>query len=481
MSIVLNHIPEEFKLDEFIQQQNEKQKRKTVVHLSSDLDEFYSLCESVKAHFKLDWDKSNASTDELLLMQKKAIIGYEQEEAMYKNKISEYLKANQFTQEWFPDWYTDLVSGIFHQNWGFAGIDQWLRDEDSSSCKLMGGRIYFLINGKQVLQKQTMQPERIKQLITALMLNAPDKRMLDGYTELYMLNGNRITIFDTEIGKEPYIVFRKYTMKQYTFEEVARLETISSDSIPLWKSMINVGFNVSFTGAVRTSKTSFLITWQSLEDPSLEGIMVETDPEIPIHLIMPEAPIMQLVADDEKLKNIMKSLMRSDGDYIVMAEARDGIALKIAVQAANKGTRRVKKTFHSGVPEDFCYDVANEIVQEFGGDVFANTIKVAKAFHYVFHFIQLKDKSKKRLKGVYEIRYNPMTLQVSMHQIVKYDVLSHAWTYKYDIGEDKREIGLEEDYEAFQEFDRTLQELSEKYPMQGNHIIHLPYLELLKK
>lgn len=472
------HFPE-FKLDEYILRKNVKPKNKTFVTINSEMEKFHALCEAVKEDLKSQWDKSD---DDLLQMQKKAIIGYETEVGFYKNKILEYLKKQQLTQEWFPDWYTDLVSGIFHESWGFAGVDEWLGDSESSSCKMIGGKIFFLLDeGKQILQPQKMSEDRVKQLIMALMLNAPEKRMEDGYTEVYMLNGNRITIFDTEVGKEPYIIYRKYTIKQYSFEENVRLGTIPKESIPLWQSMIKVGFNVNFTGAVRTGKTSFLITWQSQEDPTLEGIMIETDPEIPLHLIMPNSPIMQLVADGDKLKKIMKSIMRSDGDYIIMAEARDGVALKIGVQAGNKGTRRMKSTFHSGMPEDFCYDVANEIVQEFGGDVFANTIKVAKAFHYVFHFIQLKDKSKKRLKGVYEIRYNTKTLQISMHQIMKYRFQTDDWTFQYDIGDDKREIGYEEDYDALQTFESTLKELSEKYPMEGESVTMLPYLELLKK
>ncbi|PLT43523.1 Type II/IV secretion system ATP hydrolase TadA/VirB11/CpaF, TadA subfamily [Paenibacillus pasadenensis] len=473
----------EFHLDEYLAGQiaSSPTKKKARFPGTSQMDAFAALCEQVKKSFDQEWDEKGSDSDELLQMQKKAIIGYEAEVSLYKDRIRQILKQQDLSGEWFPSWYKDLVSALFAEVWGFAGVDEWLQDLESSSCKQVGERIYFLREGKMELQPQRMKRDRMRQLITALMLNEPDKRMRNGYTEVYMLNGNRITIYDSEIAKEPVIIYRKYVIQQYSFEEFARKGTIPVESIDLWKSMVKVGFNVSKVGAVRTAKTSWLITWQSHEDPTLEGIQVETDPEIPLHVIMPNAPVIQLVADGDELKQIVKSLMRSDGDYINMAEARDGVALRIAVQAANKGTRRVKNTFHSSQPEDFCYDVANEIVQSYGGDVYANTIKVAKAFHYVFHFIQLKDKSQKRLKGVYEIRYNPKTLQISMHRIMKYHFDTDSWTFAHDVGEDKKEIGMEEDPEAFRSFNEQLQHLAKQFPMQEDNTILLPYLELMRR
>ncbi len=85
----------------------------------------------------------------------------------------------------------------------------------------------------------------------------------------------------------------------------------------------------------------------------------------------------------------------------------DGVALNIAVKIANKGTRRVKMTFHCSDTMDFCYDVADEIVKSYGGSLYSTILKVAKSFQFVFQFVQLKDKSQKRLKSIYEIEYDP--------------------------------------------------------------------------
>ena len=49
--------------------------------------------------------------------------------------------------------------------------------------------------------------------------------------------------------------------------------------IPLFHTMIAIGFNVLFSGQVRSGKTTFMICWQKYEDEKLEGLAIATDPE----------------------------------------------------------------------------------------------------------------------------------------------------------------------------------------------------------
>lgn len=467
----------EFNLDEYINNHLGIKKESKVISINRDKKtRFDSLCDAIKKYFQNDWEKTDSKTSDNLEMilerQKKAIIGYEREVSFFKDSIQEYLKNNRLTDEWYPDWYDNLVDAIYHENWGLAGLSAWKRYPESSSAKIIGDRIYFLIDGKAVLQPQKISLDRYKQLRKALLLNTPKQRLDKTYSEVYMLDGTRIAIYDEGLAKQgqPTIVFRKYIIKDLTFEEQAKRGTIPYETIAMLKSMILIGFNVAFIGAVRTGKTTFLQTWQVHENPNLEGIMIETDPEIPLHLLMPTAPITQLVADGEELKKIMPSVLRSDADYIIMAEARDGIAFYISVETTDRGTRRSKLTAHFTRAVDFPYNVAEKITQEFGGNLYSNILKVAKNFHYVFEFIQLQDKSKKRLKGIYEVRYHPLSHRVSIHQICKYRHETDDWVFKYDVGDDKEGIGNEEHSEALKIFKLELKKLSEKYPMSEENV-----------
>lgn len=426
--------------------------------------DFFQLCQKVNAEFIKEWEEGKENIESALRIQKKAIIGYENEVAYFKSRIKELLKIYGAEKVSYPEWYNSLDDGIYNEIWGLAGISEWFHSKykNSSSAKIIGDRIYFLENGEMRLKPQKISKDRREQLVRAFLLLTPEERLDKDFHELYMLDGTRVTIFGGSMTKQnqDVIIFRRYIIPEFNFEEQAARGTIPEEAIPLFKYMVGIGFNVAFTGAVRTAKTTFLSTWQSYEDKSLEGVMIETDPEIPLHKIMKNAPVVQLIADNEKLKNISKNLLRSDADYFILAEARDGIALDTAVRIASKGTKRIKITFHTREPLDFSYDVASEIVKSLGGDLETTARKVAGSFDYVFHFVQLKNKNQKRLKSIYEIGVDRNLVQIYMNEICKYDFLNNIWRWNNIISKDKTVLGQEENQEIFEMFKNELAKLS---------------------
>lgn len=434
--------------------------------------EFLKLCEKVKESFLQDWEGGKESIGAALNIQKKAIIGYEQEVSYFKGKIREVVKDYQLNEEDYPPWYESLDDGIYHENWGLAGIAEWFSSAyaQSSSAKIIGNRVYFLENGRMCLKPQQISKERREQLIRAFLLLTPEERLDKEFHEIYMLDGTRVTIYGGQMTKQDQdvIIFRRYIIPVYRFEEQAERGTIPKDAIKLFEAMVHLGYNTAFIGAVRSAKTTFLSTWQSYEDPSLEGVLVETDPEIPLHHLMPEAPILQILADNEKMKSISKNLLRSDADYFILAEARDGIALDTAIKIASKGTRRMKITFHARDPLEFCYDVAGEIVKSLGGELEITAKKVAASFDYVFHFVQLKNKNQKRLNGIYELCMDRTTREIQMKEVCKYDQRRDCWTWNYMISEEKKQIALEEDLVAYEVFEQELKRLAGT--QKGEHV-----------
>lgn len=424
--------------------------------------DFYELCTRIKVSFYRDWENRDNPRSSLEI-QKRAIIGYQKEKDFFKNRISELVKEDSAENCLFPSWYESLVDGIFHENWGFAGIAEWFGTgyENSSSAKIIGNKIYFLENGKMLMKAQTISEERKEQMIKAFLLLTPEERMDKDYHEAYLLDGTRVTIFTEPMAKkgQSSIVFRRYLIPRLSFEEQALRGTIPFSIIPLLTSMVDVGFNTVFLGAVRTAKTTFLSTWQSYEDPTLEGVMVETDPEIPMHNILPDAPIVQLIADGDELLSISKNLLRSDADYFILAEARDGIALDTAVRLAAKGTKRMKMTFHSRLPKHFPLEAATEIVKKTGGDLQLTMQLVASGFDYLFHFIQLKDKSRKRLKGIYEMSCSSSG-KIRIVPICEYLPLEDDWIFYNRMNPEKAAYAEESDAAAYSKMREELKRLA---------------------
>ncbi|MDR0885378.1 MAG: CpaF/VirB11 family protein [Clostridiales Family XIII bacterium] len=438
----------------------------------NDYKLFHELCTRVSTLIENELELvSEIGVDSEVLsfveLQKKAIMGYTHEANYLKSKINEVLNRESISSSVtmaYPPWYENQASAIFEEVWGMCSLAEWFGDRyaTSSSAKVIGDRIYFMQDGAMQLMPQKIDVMRREQLVRNLLLLSTTERLDKDYHEIYLLDGTRVTIFRRDMVKDlqETIIFRRYIVPNYTFEEQARRNTIPNAAIPLFETMVKLGYNVAFCGAVKTSKTTFLSTWQRYEDEALEGVMVETDPEIPLQDIMPTAPIVQLLADGESLQSITKNLLRSDADYFIFAEARDAVALDTAIRLARKGTRRMKMTFHMSDPTMFARDVAIEIAHYTGQDLLETQKIVASSFDYIFHFIQLKDKGVKKLSAIYEIGVDDA--QPYTRPILTYDVISDVWHFHHNISEEKRIYGYTQSPEDFHEYDELLKDLSDE-------------------
>lgn len=445
--------------------------------------EFYELCERCSQHINgtiTGFDASLGANKELTSMvelQKMAILRDVTAMDKYRDKIIDYLtKAGEKSDKQieYPSYYSSLVDAIFEEKWGYAGLSEWFTDKyaKSPSAKIIGNRIFFFEAGELKCKEQTISDDRRKQLIRAFLSNAEGERHNKDYHELFLKSGERVTIFKeveatfglAKAGQES-IVIRRPIIDKLSFEEQAERHTISPEMAEWFKNFVKCGFNVIFTGAVRTAKTTMLETWQSYEDGRLEGLMIETTPEIPLHEILPDAPIMQLQVTEDKLQEVIAPVLRSDADYFIMAEARTGMDLWLAVTIASKGSRRSKTTYHTSNPQDICYNVASEICNVVGGNIDYTQSKVSSALDYVIHMVQLNDKSQKRVESIHEIRCDEKTHKPVTVEICHYDKKTDSWLFRNHISQDHIDKAKKEDEDAYYEFAETLKELAEKYPL----------------
>jgi pilus assembly protein CpaF len=127
----------------------------------------------------------------------------------------------------------------------------------------------------------------------------------------------------------------------------------------------------------------------------------------------------------------------------------------------------MKITFHTRDPMAFSHDVAIEIARAMGGDPEQTARRVAASFDYVFHFVQMKKKNQKRLRGIYELGLCPQDQSIRMREICRYLYDVDRWRWSYHISDDKRAAGEEEDAEAFRRFDAALKRLAEESDARG--------------
>ena len=130
----------------------------------------------------------------------------------------------------------------------------------------------------------------------------------------------------------------------------------------------------------------------------------------------------------------------------------------------------MKMTFHTRSPRLFPLEVAPEIVKSTGGDLPLTMQKAAGSFDYLFHFIQLSDKSRKRLKGIYQMNVDEQG-GIAIEPLCEYDPVADSWTFRYAMGPAQEEYGRESDHLLLEEMRRQLKalEAGSPYPSEGSH------------
>lgn len=469
----------EFCLEEYLNKALSKEEAEE----SSFIDQFYAVCQVVEAEFDKEWNETNdESKNRKLEREKRAIMGFEEETRFYKEKIKEILIDKKLSDRWYPAWYPNLCEGVFAELYGLAGLAPWAYDMEekyqaSSSAKLIGDRLYCLIDGRSQLQPQRISARRRQQLKRTLLLATPYERLEYGFHEVYLHNGIRITIYSGERTKDgqDVMVFRKYVLEELTFANLAEKGTIPEEAIALFLKMIAIGFNVIFAGQVRSGKTTFMQIWQRNEDSTLEGLAIATDPETPWHRIMPEAPIMQLVADGSQLESITKSLLRGDNDYVLLEEMRDAAAFSLALDITSTGTTRSKATIHDNDGLNIPYKMASKIRERFGGHTKELIAQVFKNFDYVIELSQMpEDKGKKVMKGILEYSYDMENDRVLVRKICSYDFTQRRWYWNGDSCTAKIKK-YPEQKEEIEEMADMLHDLSGKHCLREQTIIYPAY------
>lgn len=444
---------------------------------------FEEVCSRVETSMENLW-KAADETDRMMRLEreKRAIMGFEEEMEEYRRDIRQIICDGGMEQGECPPWYKNLAEGVFNELYGLAGLAPWVYDEtesyrNSSSAKLIGDRLYCLIDGVSRLQPQTIGARRRDQLKRTLLMGSPRERLEKGFHEVYLRNGIRITIYSGERTKEgqDVMVFRKYIMQELTFEELVKLGTIPAEGAELFPLMAEIGFNVLFAGPVRSGKTTFMQVWQCCERRDLEGLAVSTDPETPWNRLMPGAPIMQLVADGRELEDLTKSLVRGDNDYVLLEEMRDGAAFRLALDIISTGTHRSKATVHTSDPVNLPFRMASRICESYGGSLQGVIQQIFSGFSYVFELCSREEnRGQKRLKAIWEYCYDEEKDLPSVHIICSYDAAADNWKWKHHMGEDKKKIGSLMP-EEMNDMERIIQNLEKRNPIMGKTVIYPRY------
>lgn len=141
-----------FSLEKFLENYSQVYKKDELDYAKKY--DFSEICNIVQRKLEIDWNDIDDSGKQLRLEREKcAIMGFEKDVIFYKDKIREIISDNKLESAAYPKCYSDIIDAVFSELYGLAGIAPWAYDTDekyvnSSSAKIIGERIYFMIDGK---------------------------------------------------------------------------------------------------------------------------------------------------------------------------------------------------------------------------------------------------------------------------------------------------------------------------------------------
>lgn len=458
----------------YLQQKEQVNVNPVKVHHDENYQLFYTLVNEVDQYLiRLKDEAPNKDWNEV---QFRALIGDKDGELEYLQIIEDYLEKHKKTYVSFPKWYRSLNEAIFHEIIGLAGVAEWLYLDDSSTCKIIQPNIYFRESesGNMVKKPQSISREQFDRLVTMLCHSNLEKRKNDPVIEILIRGNIRATIYNNvnKAASEGTITFRKYVLQSqskggYKFEQLAERGMFGYEACSLLESMVQCRFNVNFIGAPNTGKTTLLSYYSSYEKPDLEGITIQNEAEFDSTVLVPDAPIIDFIINDENRNETKSAILRSDLEYLTYGEVRRGDELDLLLFLSTKGINGVKGTYHTAYnPEDFPYLVADQIQKSMGADLYPTMLNAAKSFDFLFETINHPFQRKsKLLKGVYELCLDPNNLTIYCNAICLYDHEKQKWLYNNNLSYETVRRAKDINFEGYKRFKTILDELTSKNPL----------------
>ena len=401
-------------------------------------ENFLELCDTVYEYFEQAYDKNNDSKKsiERLGLQHRAIIGDPKAVKVLKDEILDFIRANNLLNTVFPPCYIDLADAVFNEVYGWGPLARWWMFPKSQSALVLDTQIFY----DGILQKEKFSsPDRVWELIHSLTLKEARARVNEHNPDLEveMFDGTRVSISIPPRGHEYEITFRKFLLDDFSLDHLVTLGTVPEEALPLFQGLARGLPNTLIVGPVRSGKSHSLkaFVYERFKEKTYTVVSMERHFELALRKMLPFAPIIEKQAVDDELHEIFPTVLRKDLDFGIMGEIRS-VEAECAMLLCERGTKGFLGTFHIKHPHNIPGSWARLIMDRFPNrDYGAEVARVAENIDIVIVQEELADISKKRVTSVVELRFNPITLQVSTHEIMRYDYECDEWRYKFDLSE----------------------------------------------
>ncbi|MGF7033425.1 pilus assembly protein CpaF [Paenibacillus mucilaginosus] len=390
------------------------------------IEHFQERFENGREHEKMTW----------LTRQHEAITGVKTSVDWFKREIEEFLRKNNLLASSYPHCYSDIVEAAYQETYGLGPISTWWKHEhyeNSQAARIIGTNIFFEIPGQlEELQEISYQSEAdVLRVAKQLSLRNPTTSLNAHKPSLQidMADGTRVTIIIPPWATRPTIIFRHYTVKRVTLEDISDFQTFPREVVQILRTISRGRGTTVLSGPVKSGKSTLLSAMIAERKTYDKMIIVQKDfDELKTSTYYPKHEVMEFIIDKNNMQEVFDLILRSDYEYMIVGELRSQ-EIEIFLKGAERGLPGAMTTYHTPDPEDIPSQMADLVIEnQPGKDRRSQYERVAKNIHFAAVMEERKDRSKRLVKLVV-FDWNPETREFKTHDLVVWDRKTDTWRY----------------------------------------------------
>lgn len=412
---------------------------------------FKDLCRIVKNDLdKKIEDSNDKEQEEWLSRQHNAIIGNQASMQYFVNQIESVLRDRNISSSDYPYYYSSLAEAIFHEVWGRSILQKWYHYPDSEAAVITGTELWIDRDGDFVKQAEPFEnEEKVREIIRAFtmrdenaILNAQNPEL-----ELESEDGSRITLIVKPRGKENYIIFRRFIVKNFSLEKQASYGTITDEDIPIFRALARVMPNTVIAGRVRSAKSTFMKTLIGERRSDYVIGCLEKHFELALKRHFLNRLIFEIQSAEGDLHKVMPRMLRMEHDYLVIGECRS-LEWESAIQACERGERGMITTYHLTDRHAIVPQITRHLLDEYPSRRFENEVeRVARNVDIVITMSTSRDRRRKQVVGVTEVIWDDKERIYKSQDLIVFDKLEKVYKYSSNISSRLYRLMVEEDEE----------------------------------
>ena len=458
----------EFDLNQFLVEKGGEKNRLRLQNESpsqsrANRNDFQGLKESVQNFFHekiQDQNITEEERDERLRIQHSATIGDAEAMNMLVDEIATYLRYSSLQNIPYDPMFDSLAHALFEHIFRFKNFYKWQLHPESPSAKISGKEIWFKINGQFVKQEEEFESvKEVEQLIRLLQQSNKNFTINEQNPqgELDLEDGTRVTLTIPPRTLYPTIVFRRFIVNQFSFEEQASRGTIHPNDVPLFQTLAKVRRNTVIAGAVESGKSTMLKTFYAERPSGLVALMIEEHPETFLKRDFPDRLVHEFSIKDGDIQRVLRTVLRFDHDYVIMQEVR-GVEADAAMDGASRGANGLLMTYHVTEPSKVCEQLAQHVLDAYPNRRYINEVRRVSQTLELGVTMKTFPGNKKRVTSVFEVNYDYDTDRAWISYLIRFNPIVGKWEYNDHISEKFQEQLLEIGKEEHDSFCQLLSE-----------------------